>query len=145
MSETIRNMSGGRYWNQSRPKYVKGENPDHISAKRIITHIGMKCGYDVMQEWPTEEILHKGKAVPFPIDVALYNAETEDKILVQLDGGYHFAGKIHPGKTKNRDETLEPYAAKRRIRYVTLSVRDVLKQSSKWIKGELGIIPKFGE
>jgi hypothetical protein len=132
-------LSGFRYHNQSRPKYVKGENKDHIAAKQIIANIGRKNGYDAMFEWPTQEILHKGKMVSFPIDIGLYNAETDDKVLVQLDGGYHQASKIQIGRTANRDDTLEPYTTKRGIRYVTLNVTDVLKQPSKWVREQLQI------
>jgi very-short-patch-repair endonuclease len=128
-------MSGTRYYNQSTPKYVKGEPREHILAKCKIGVIGLCCGYEYKEEVKTKTL--QG----YTVDIFIYNPQDlKDRVAVNIDGGYHFASKIQIGKTKTRDYILNEYFKELGVRYVTLTVEDINDTMTvEEIKQKLGL------
>lgn len=126
-------MSGTRFWNQQRPRYVNGEPPSHLAAKNKIALVLQNRDYRTYLEYNLARctpILHKGRWFnEWFVDGLSQRIGEYDQIVWQVDGGYHTASKIQKGRTKNRDDTLKEHCKKYDIRYVVFdSVEDVLNE-----------------
>lgn len=116
-------MSGFRYYNQSTPKYINGEPGRHLIAKHIIAVAASNgAGYDHIMEVKTNTV--EG----YRVDIVLWNPETEDRIAVNLDGGYHDANNRQIAKTKARDYILTEYYHRQNTRYLVFKVEDIYSE-----------------
>src|SRR6476469_231746 len=105
-------MSGSRYWNQSRNKYVNYDrnDPNHPHNKAVEFVCNVLSEYHYLTSTEIKFVpKSKAKLLRYPMRLDILAISPDNKIVldIEVDGGYNDNSIIQMNKTKNRNEDIK--------------------------------------